>query len=131
MRYLEGSWDWIINSSPYYIHAVCLSYSPWLIFGLTVQHLIIWLCYMIISGCFSRPAVYDRFPAAWLFFWFIHLCGWSHFTALLTIWTPFYWISFVANGLTVIASIPAAYSFYVLSQHWTVLDQRQKMADST
>jgi len=108
------------------MHAVCLQFDPALIWGLSIGHVGIWACYMVISTTFMRPCIYDRFPAAKLFFWFIHLCGWSHFVSSMMIWTPEYWLSLIICLATFAVSLPAAVAFVGLARHWSSEDEKDK-----
>lgn len=124
--------EWLIERSPYYVHAVCLTFDPWLVFGLSLQHLAIWACYLWIAADFAGPAVQRRFPMPRLFEWFIRMCGWTHFTAMLTIWTPYYWISFVVNGVTLLVSIAAAFFWHRFCALMAVLDdENDRLLDET
>ncbi len=124
ITYLLDSLGALAGGSVYYMHAVCLTYDPWIIWPLSAAHAVIWASYLLISQQFRLPAIRDRFPMPRLFQWFICLCGWGHVAAVLTIWTPFYRFVLAIDVVTMAVSVPAAYAFMRLRQRWEAQDRQ-------
>src|ERR1700755_1391466 len=93
-------------------HGFCLSWEPGLIWLHAVSDA------LVAASYYSVPLALIRFVRRrsdiafswifWLFAAFILACGTTHILALVTLWTPVYWIDGLVKAITAVLSVTTA-----------------------
>jgi signal transduction histidine kinase/CheY-like chemotaxis protein/HPt (histidine-containing phosphotransfer) domain-containing protein len=115
---LDGVQRWLFDPSGLTPHGYCLLWNPGLVWLHAVSDAAIGLAYFTIPFTLGivvrkrRDLVF--WPVTALFAAFIFLCGIGHWLNLLTLWVPAYGIEGVVKGLTAVASLVTALTFWLL-----------------
>lgn len=114
MDHTSGFWNWLVDalgSSRYSAHSICLTNDPVIILLYVVSDLTTAASYFLIGLTlyWSRNATVSFSPVTRaLFGVFIFLCGLSHFTETLTLFTGIYRLDVVVTGAMAAVSVATA-----------------------
>jgi hypothetical protein len=107
----------------YFPHRYCLSFNPALILIEATTSLLIFAAYMAMPIIFMFDAFRSRVPYWWMLAGFILFCGFWHLADFANLTSPdWYEVSSAIDAMTVIFSVPAAYSLYRMMRLWRQRD---------
>ena len=122
------------KASGYMPHAHCYLWEPRLVAIHGISDLLIGISYLAISLTLAY-LVYrarDHIPFQWMvlaFGLFIVACGMTHFMAVVTLWTPIYWLSGDVKVITAMASLGTAIALPPLVPRILELAQAREIAE--
>jgi hypothetical protein len=100
-----------LGSDRYYPHAICLAWDPLMLWCYTIFNLGIWASYMVIGGALVIYRMHDMRVTRLsfdLFAGFIVLCGLTHLTDAVTLYSGLYRLDLLARVATTVVSAATA-----------------------
>jgi PAS domain S-box-containing protein len=115
---MTGFLSWLLNTSTFEPHGICLLWRPDLVWTMATADGIVAAAYFSIPAALVFFAVRRKdlaFP--WVFFLFgvfILLCGGSHVMEAITLWVPAYGMEAAVKAATAVASLATAVALWPL-----------------
>ena len=106
-----------LGADRYYPHAICLSYDPLMLSAYSIINLIIWASYMVIGAAlliYRLHRIRITRLSFNLFAAFIILCGLTHLTDAVTLYSGLYRLDLLARIATAVVS--AATAFHMIQR---------------
>lgn len=97
----------LLGGDTYFAHSICLTNDPVLIWTYALSDLTIWLSYMLISGTLLLYLLLNRTNVRlsfYLFAAFIMLCGLTHLTDTIVLFSGIYRLDIMVRIATAIVS---------------------------
>lgn len=107
----------LFGGDTYYAHAICLTNDPVMVWSYVVSDITIWLSYMTISGTLLLYLMLNRknvHLSFYLFASFIMLCGMTHLTNAMVLFSGLYRLDLMVRIATAVVS--AGTAIQMLSQ---------------